>query len=175
MLFHHLLQKMLQWVPSVVFLHFLLKFKTFWRVFSLPKRDCKSLCVCVCVCVCVHPLNKDTSQAIIGTFFQYILQKMVGWVALRFVIAFCWGLNRLKCDGQCLFLSYCNSCSACEMSFLTGKECPGKCAHCRSPRQKIFYVYVFTRTVAWDHALSLLSLSVSHEKRAWYISLSDHM
>ena len=29
--------------------------------------------------------------------------------------------------------------------------------------------------LAWDHALSLLSLYVSHEKRAWYISLSDHM
>ena len=28
------------------------------------------------------------------------------------------------------------------MSFLTGKECPGKCAHCRSPRQKkVMYVY----------------------------------
>ena len=34
--------------------------------FSLPKCDCKS----VCVCMCVHPLNKDVSQAIIGTFFS---------------------------------------------------------------------------------------------------------
>ena len=102
---------------------------------------CRAL---VWVCVCVHPLNKDVSQAIIGTFFQCILQKMVGWVALRFVIAFRWSLNRLKCDGQCLFLSYCNSCSACEMSFLTGKECPGKCAHCRSPRQKKFYMYIYS-------------------------------
>ena len=62
--------------------------------FSLPKRDCKSLSVCralvwVCVCVCVHPLNKDVSQAIIGTFFHCILQTMVGWVALRFAIALC--------------------------------------------------------------------------------------
>ena len=114
-------------------------------IFSLPKRDCKSLWVwsyCVCVSVCVHSLNKDVSQAIIGTFLQCVLQKMVRWVALRFVIAFCWSLNRLKCDSQCLFLSYCNSCSACEMSFLTGKGCPGKYAHCRSPRQKKIYVYV---------------------------------
>ena len=29
--------------------------------------------------------------------------------------------------------------------------------------------------IAWDHALSLLSLYVSHGKRAWYISLSDHI
>ena len=147
MLFHHLLQKMLQWVPSVVFLHFLLKFKPFDEFFPF-QNVIANLSVCsYCVCVYVHPLNKDISQAIIGTFFQCILQKMVGWVALRFVIAFRWSLNRLKCDGQCLFLSYCNSCSACEMSFLTGKDCPGKCAHCRSPRQKKFYVYIFTRTV----------------------------
>ena len=149
MLFHRLLQKMLQWVPSVCFPHFLLKFKPFdefspsktWLQISLCVA---TVCVCVCVCVCVyvHSLNKDISQAIIGTIFQCILQKMVGWVVLRFVIAFRWSLNRLKCDGQCLFLSYCNSCSACEMSFLTGKECPGKCAHCRSPRQKKFYVYI---------------------------------
>ena len=44
--------------------------------------------VCVCVCVCVHPLNKRVFQAIIGTFVQCVLHKMVGWVALRFVIAF---------------------------------------------------------------------------------------
>ena len=34
MLFHRLLQKMLQWVPSVVFLHFLLKFKPFDEFFA---------------------------------------------------------------------------------------------------------------------------------------------
>ena len=147
MLFHRLLQKMLQWVPSVVFLHFLLKFKPFDEFFPF-QNVIANLSQCVAnVCVCVHPLNKDISQAIIGTFFQCILQKMVRWVALRFVIAFRWSLNCLKCDGQRLFLSYCNSCSACEMSFLTGKECPGKCAHCRSPRQKKCYVYLFTRRV----------------------------
>ena len=118
--------------------------------FSLPKHDCKSPCVCS-YCVCVLPLNKDISQAIIGTFFQ--------WVALRFVIAFRWSLNCLQCDSQCLFLSYCNSCSACEMSFLTGKECPGKCAHCRSPRPKKFYVCIFTRT--------LLICFVSFKNQNW--------
>ena len=36
--------------------------------FSLPKRDCRSLPVCsYCVCQCILPLNKDISQAIIGT------------------------------------------------------------------------------------------------------------
>ena len=62
--------------------------------FSPPKSVIEnlSLCVasvCVCVCVCAHPLNKDVSQAIIGTFFQCVLQKMVAWVALRLVIALC--------------------------------------------------------------------------------------
>ena len=46
---------------------------------------------------------------------------------------------------------YSNSCSACEMSFLTGKECPRKCVYCRSSRQKkimyYFSIHVFTRTV----------------------------
>ena len=48
---------------------------------------------CVCVCVCVHSLNKDVSQAIIGTFFfQCLFQKMVGWVtfevSFRFFLKF---------------------------------------------------------------------------------------
>ena len=48
--------------------------ETFWWVFSLPKLDCgKSLCEVASVCVCVHPLNKDVSQAITGTFFQCLL------------------------------------------------------------------------------------------------------
>ena len=109
-----------------------------------------SVCVATVCVMCVHPLYKDISQAIIGTFFQYILQNMVGWVALRFVIAFRWSLNCLKCDSQCLFLSYCNSCSACEMSFLTGKECPGKCAHCRSPCQKNFmFIYSLRQLICF--------------------------
>ena len=54
-----------------------------------------SLCVHVsislygCVCVYVHPLNKDGSQAMTDTFFKCILQKMEGWVTLRFVFALC--------------------------------------------------------------------------------------
>ena len=40
----------------------------------------------------------------------------------------CWSLNSLKCDGQCLFLSYCHSRFACERLFPTGKECPEECA-----------------------------------------------
>ena len=48
--------------------------ETFWWVFSLPKLDCgKSLCEVASVFVCVHPLNKDVSQAITGTFFQCLL------------------------------------------------------------------------------------------------------
>ena len=47
---------------------------------------CVGACVCVCVCmrlcVCLHPLNKDVSQAIIGIFFQWLFQKMVGLVVV---------------------------------------------------------------------------------------------
>ena len=46
------------------------------------------------------------------------------------------------------FSSYCDYCSACEKSFLTGKERPRECTHCRSPHQKNYiYIYIFTRTV----------------------------
>ena len=68
--------------PCGVFLHYLLKFKPL-DGFSVPKRDCKSLCVCGWS-VCVHLLNKDFSQAAIGTFNQCHFQKMVGWVAFKF-------------------------------------------------------------------------------------------
>ena len=119
----------------VFFPHFLLKFKPFYEFFPF-----QNVIANLCVCVCVHPLNEDVSQAIIGACFHCVSQKMVVWVALRFVIALSRSLNHLTCDGQCLFLSYCNSCSSCEISFL-------KCAHCRSPRQKNIYVYIFTRTV----------------------------
>ena len=128
-----------------------------WMIFSLPKRDCKSLCVCgwsVCHCVCVHPMNKDFSQAVIGIFYQCHFQKMVGWVVFKF-FSLCWSLNRLKCDGQCLFLSYCDSCSLCEKSFFTGKECPVECAHRRSPCQKkIYYIYALGQLERLYNAIS---------------------
>ena len=38
----------------------------------------------VCVTVCVHALNKDFSQAVIGTFYQCHFQNIVGWVVLKF-------------------------------------------------------------------------------------------
>ena len=67
----------------MVFLHFLLKFKPF-DDFSLPKRDAnRSLCVArVCLCVCVHTLNKDVSQAIIGTFLFFLVPS-------RFLFTLC--------------------------------------------------------------------------------------
>ena len=118
-------------------LNLLMNIFPFQNVIANLSVSVASVCVCVRVCVYIHRI-KTSAQAIIRYFFQCVLQKMVGWVALRFVIALYWSLNRLKCGGQCLFLSYCNSCSACEMSFLTGKGCPRKCAHCRSPRPKKF-------------------------------------
>ena len=83
------------------FFTFLLKFKPFDEFFSFQNVIANlSVCVsvCVCVCVCVHPLNKDVSQAIIGTFFQCILQKMVGWQVchcfmLKFKLFKMWQLN----------------------------------------------------------------------------------
>ena len=64
-----------------------------------------SLCVWL-ECVCVLPVNEDVTQAIIDTFHQYHFQKVVGWVAFKVSLLFSWSLNRFKCDGQCLFLSY---------------------------------------------------------------------
>ena len=53
--------------------------------FSLPKCDCKSVCLCMWLeCVCVHPLNKDFFQAVNGTFYQCHFQKMVRWVTFKF-------------------------------------------------------------------------------------------
>ena len=53
------------------FLHFLLKLKPFDE-FCPCKNVIANLCVYL---VCVHPLNKDVSQAIIGTFFSAIMFK----------------------------------------------------------------------------------------------------
>ena len=95
------------------FSHFLFKFKAFHEfsfqnvISNLSLREasvcvcvggcvCVGVCVCVCGCVCVggcvcgcvHPLDKDISQAIIGTFFLCLLQKMVGWVDFNVSIHF---------------------------------------------------------------------------------------
>ena len=56
--------------------------------FSLPRDMIANRSVFVArvgvgVCVCVHPLNKDVSQAIIGTFYQCHFQKIVGWVTFK--------------------------------------------------------------------------------------------
>ena len=82
----------------------------------------------MCVCVHPHPLNKDFSQAVIGTFYKYHFQKMVGWVAFKFFF-FMLKFKLFKMCRLLSLLSYCDSCSACEKSFLTGKECPVECAH----------------------------------------------
>ena len=128
---------MLRWVPFGVFLHFLLMF---WWVFSLWKWLQISLSVKLArqLCVCVHPLNKDVSQAVIGTFFSVPFSKdgRMG----RF-----WGFSLLYVEVYQInvsFLSYCDYCSTCEKSFLTGKECLRECTHCRSPHQKK-YIYIY--------------------------------
>ena len=69
----------------------------------------------------VHSLNKDVSHAIIGTFFKCLLQKIVGRVVFVVFSRFMLNFKRLKCDGQCLFLSYCDSYFACEKWFLKGR------------------------------------------------------
>ena len=85
MLFHRLLQKkrgMLSKISFyatmgtfVFFLHFLLKFKPFDEFFPFQNVIANlSLCVAT-LCECVHPLNKDVSQAIIGTFFSVHFTK----------------------------------------------------------------------------------------------------
>ena len=78
----------------------------------------------------------------------------IGWVVFK-LFSLCWSLNRLKCDGQCLFLSYCDSCSLCEKSFFTGKECPVECAHRRSPCQKKkYYIYALGQLERLYNAIS---------------------
>ena len=71
----------------MVFLHFLLKFKPFDN-FCLFQNVMANLSLSVARDVCLQPLNKDVSQVITGTFFQYLLQKMVGWVAFEVTLRF---------------------------------------------------------------------------------------
>ena len=78
-----------------VFPHFLLKFKPFEELFA-SQNVIANLCACVAsVCVCAHPWNKDVSKAIIGTFFQCLLQKMVGWVAVEVPL---YSMLKLACE-----------------------------------------------------------------------------
>ena len=161
---------MLRWVPFVVFLHYFLKFKSF-DDFSLPKCECKSLCLWL-ECVWVHPLNKDVSQAIIGTFWLFIsdiFKSCQDGSLLCFLFSLGWSLNRLKCDGQCLFLSYCESCFEYERSFLTGKEFPGECVHCRSPPQtKYKYIYSSRWTTQYEYIWSLIQVCFV-DQQSWSI------
>ena len=84
-------------------------------------------CVCVCVCVYIHWIK--TSLKLSLALFSVPSSKdgRMGRFWGRSLFPLCWRLNHLKCDGQCLFLSHFDFCSACEKSFLTGKEC----AYCR--------------------------------------------
>ena len=87
MLFHRLLQKILRWVACGVFYFTIYSSLNPWMIFPF-QNVIANLCVFVTgVCVCVHPhsLNKDFSQAVIGTFYQYHFQKIVGWVAFKFL------------------------------------------------------------------------------------------
>ena len=78
MLFHRLLQKMLRLVPIIC------SFSSPFDEFFPSKTWLQiSLCVAESVRVCVHPLNKDVSQAIIGTFYHCLFQNMFGWVAFK--------------------------------------------------------------------------------------------
>ena len=119
-------------------LHYLFKFKPL-DDFSLPKRDCKSLCVCDWS-VCGYTRTRWIKISLKLSLALFISTIFKRWSLLSF-FSLCWSLNCLKCAGHCLFLSYCDSCSACEKSFLTGKECPVECAHWRSPRPKKYYIH----------------------------------
>ena len=51
----------------------------------LPSKTWLQISVCFWLeRVCGHPLNKDFSQPVIGTFYHCHFQKMVGWVAFKF-------------------------------------------------------------------------------------------
>ena len=82
-----------------------------------------NLSVCIArLCVCTS--IEDCLSSYSWHFFSVPFSKdMVGWVTFKVSLCFMLKtLNRLKCGSQCLFLSYCNSCSACEKSFLLHEE-----------------------------------------------------
>ena len=85
MLFHRLLQKILRGVACGVFYFTICSSLNPWMIFPF-QNVIANLCVLWLECVWVHPhpLNKDFSQAVIGTFYQYHFQKIVGWVTFKF-------------------------------------------------------------------------------------------
>ena len=90
-------KRFLRWVPFGVFLQYSLKFKHFVDFF--PYKMWLQISVFVArVCVCVPPLNKDVSQAIIGTFYQCHFRKMAGWdkVAFKFSLLFMLRIKSFK-------------------------------------------------------------------------------
>ena len=92
-----------------------------------------SLCLWLeCVCVYIHWF-KTFFKLSWTLFISAIFKRWQDKSLLNFLFSLCWGLNRLKCDGLCLLLSYCDCYFACERSFLAGKDSPGKFAHCRLP------------------------------------------
>ena len=110
--------------------------------------------------MCVHPLNKDVSQAVIGTFFSVPFSKdgrMGRFSGFSLLYVEVYQIN-------VSFLSYCDYCSTCEKSFLTGKECPRECTHCRSPHQKKYiYIYIERERILHGHA-EMQNFSSSVEK-----------
>ena len=108
----------------------LLKFKPFDDFF--PSKTWLQ----ISLCLWLEGWIKTSLKLSLALFISAIFKRWKDGSFLSFLFSLCWSSNGLKCDGQCLFLSYCHSCFACERSFLTGKECLGECAHCRSPRQK---------------------------------------
>ena len=130
-------KRFLRWAPFGVFLQYLLKFKHFVDFF--PYKMWLQISVFVArVCAVYLHWIKTSLKLSLALFISAIFERwQVGTRSLSsFLFSLCWGLNRLKCDGSCLFLCYCDSCFASEGSFLTGKECPRECEHCRSPHPK---------------------------------------
>ena len=81
-------------------------------IFSLPKCDCKSLCLWL-EYVFVRWIKTSLTLSL-ALFISAVFERwQVGTRSLlSFLFSLCWGLNRLKCDGSCLFLSCCDSCFA---------------------------------------------------------------
>ena len=67
-----------------------------------------SLCLWLeCVCVYIHWF-KTFFKLSLTLFISAIFKRWQDRSLLNFLFSLCWGLNRLKCDGLCLLLSYCD-------------------------------------------------------------------